>query len=319
MFCGRAVKVLVKDLTHPIQDLQFYAEFHPEADVPELLREKSISLAKAKSLERFLKRLKNPYYVGQVVHTKDVGSFEVLFNTQSEGWHYGKVSSKHTSHVKHVLRIYVLKKDNETMQLIHSLSSPPFTMFCRRRNRKSTPTIREKKVIKRKKTIPNVEIMVWKVAEAVLKHQKSEESVDNSTPTLTDLIDEVLPEFSELENEQNVCNFSFIEKENEQLMKKLDEKVDKNSSSLAFLPCTSVENIIENVGCFLVTNEDIKKDLNFIQNNKIDFNKRKKILIEVLALKISEKLNQYNLTLESLDLLLQEQNISTKRIKVKHE
>jgi hypothetical protein len=63
---------------------------------------------------------------------------EFVFNSKSKGWHYGFLGSKKDSNVWHVWSVFALEpteKDPDMFSIVARLDSPPFQLFCRRRNR----------------------------------------------------------------------------------------------------------------------------------------------------------------------------------------
>ncbi|EQC38207.1 hypothetical protein SDRG_04634 [Saprolegnia diclina VS20] len=76
-----------------------------------------------------------PYFAG---HNMQTSSY--YFNPAKKGWHYGWMSNKHSSDREHVLCVHVLEEVSDSFgQCLDSLSSPPFTVHCRRRSKTDSP------------------------------------------------------------------------------------------------------------------------------------------------------------------------------------
>ena len=62
---------------------------------------------------------------------------EFVFNSKSKGWHYGFLGSKKDSNIWHVWSVFALypSPDELSYTVLARLDSPPFQLFCRRRNR----------------------------------------------------------------------------------------------------------------------------------------------------------------------------------------
>jgi len=63
---------------------------------------------------------------------------EFVFNSKSKGWHYGFLGSKKDSNVWHLWSAYALEplpENPEIYVVAARIDSPPFQLFCRRRNR----------------------------------------------------------------------------------------------------------------------------------------------------------------------------------------
>ena len=75
-----------------------------------------------------------PWHRGETV---EGNSNQIVFNKQKKGWHYSWVSNKHTSNSEHVFRVYLLEPttDGKGYQCIGVYNTPPFTIFCRRRDK----------------------------------------------------------------------------------------------------------------------------------------------------------------------------------------
>lgn len=143
-FCGRPVTIHMSlSPTDSVSDYMFYGEF-VKADSTTNAEYSSIKLHQAIAKERTKKDPFNPWYKGDVTDTSSIPNIAVVeFNRQKKGWHYGWVSNKHSCDLEHLFRAYVFKKvsNDETFDLLMSVNSPTFTLFCRRRQRDLVPNL----------------------------------------------------------------------------------------------------------------------------------------------------------------------------------
>jgi len=141
-FCGRPVFVKV---TNPEeQQLEVYATFRKltlsDGEKPQgPFVNDLLDMAEVAREMRTKDRPAGVWMKGELDDGFDSASapvVEFVVNKTKKGWHYGWIANKHTADTQHVLRVYITQRTLEgKVKVLHTVDTPPFTIFCRRRQR----------------------------------------------------------------------------------------------------------------------------------------------------------------------------------------
>lgn len=137
-FCGRSIIVRIRSSNRVPLDFKkiiCIGEFVQAGSLGQFKQGQRVLTTDLFAQKRTADNPVLPFIHGELLESVDSSvSFE--FNKRRKGWHYGWSSNKHSCNTEHCFRVHVFQQADSThSEVIDSVSSPAFVLFCRRRRR----------------------------------------------------------------------------------------------------------------------------------------------------------------------------------------